>query len=526
MVSRNSQYFEINGSQVSNNVDLQKCKNDSGVKKWIGGRFIVSSGTREFDELLGGGISLGSLTLLQSDNFTDYANTFISYQMAEALSMEHKVILITDTVDIINQIQKLPYNINLGAMSKVNSSSSDVGNSNSVSKSNDCNLSENLKIAWQYEKYINNVNNSYSTGSNLVSVTPINSSFGRNNSRHVNPFNTERDSVDNRKMSEELKNTFCCSYDLSRRLQSELLENSNLETTYYDNKPDDEVNIFESIIRKISIFLNDSISNHIVRIFIPNLEKLLDFSNYSLTSKQFAQSFLRLKHIIRDSPTQSTLTVSCHLPSVPTTISTYLSQISDNVLHIESFAGRCNSVPYEFKDFHGLLLVKRLQCIGVLAPHRPRYDRYGLKRDRRKLHIEPLHMPPEESRTFGTSSPDTHLNSKSVKPNASGLINSVALSHSSIPDAAVSVSGVETSQKNQKIHLQLETSSFSANINQKQRVESSSIDDSKKKTIAESFAAAKIKRESLKLGLTNSKATTSTSSDKVDCPSTKRDLDF
>ena len=24
--------------------------------------------------------------------------------------------------------------------------------------------------------------------------------------------------------------------------------------------------------------------------------------------------------------------------------------------------------------------------------------RYGLKRDRRKLHIEPLHLPPEESR--------------------------------------------------------------------------------------------------------------------------------
>jgi hypothetical protein len=33
-----------------------------------------------------------------------------------------------------------------------------------------------------------------------------------------------------------------------------------------------------------------------------------------------------------------------------------------------------------------------------MAPHRSSACRFGLKRDRRKLHIEPLHLPPEDSR--------------------------------------------------------------------------------------------------------------------------------
>lgn len=33
-----------------------------------------------------------------------------------------------------------------------------------------------------------------------------------------------------------------------------------------------------------------------------------------------------------------------------------------------------------------------------MIPYRPSAAKYGLKRDRRKLHVEPLHLPPEDSR--------------------------------------------------------------------------------------------------------------------------------
>ena len=48
----------------------------------------------------------------------------------------------------------------------------------------------------------------------------------------------------------------------------------------------------------------------------------------------------------------------------------------------------------------------------VLSCHQPKGQRFGLMRDRRKLHIEPLHLPPEESRAQGSSGTDARLEAK------------------------------------------------------------------------------------------------------------------
>lgn len=53
-------------------------------------------------------------------------------------------------------------------------------------------------------------------------------------------------------------------------------------------------------------------------------------------------------------------------------------------------------MPVEFRDFLGFFLVHKVQQVGQLASTRPTYERYGIKRDRRKLYIEPLHLPPED----------------------------------------------------------------------------------------------------------------------------------
>ena len=75
-----------------------------------------------------------------------------------------------------------------------------------------------------------------------------------------------------------------------------------------------------------------------------------------------------------------------------------LDSLADTVLQVDSFAGREGSVPIEFRFFCGFFLVHKLQQLGSVTPHRPSACRYGLKRDRRKLRVEPLHLPPEESR--------------------------------------------------------------------------------------------------------------------------------
>ena len=113
-----------------------------------------------------------------------------------------------------------------------------------------------------------------------------------------------------------------------------------------------------------------------------------------------------------------------------------LRQVSDTVLSVESFAGRTHSVPYEFKDFQGFLVVHKLQQYGSMAPFRPPGTRFGLKRDRRKLHIEPLHLPPEESRAFSTTGgaapvPSAGNTGSGAVGSGSGAGDSVHLHHES-----------------------------------------------------------------------------------------------
>jgi hypothetical protein len=91
-----------------------------------------------------------------------------------------------------------------------------------------------------------------------------------------------------------------------------------------------------------------------------------------------------------------------------------LRRTSDYVLAAESFVSRQQyPPPPEFRRFHGLLHVVKS------AHKRPISNIYGLKRDRRKLFIELLHIPPEDYAAGGGST-GSGLRSGAGRP-SSGL---------------------------------------------------------------------------------------------------------
>ena len=86
---------------------------------------------------------------------------------------------------------------------------------------------------------------------------------------------------------------------------------------------------------------------------------------------------------------------------IPRNLYTNLVHIVDNLIGFEEFAGRPTPVPAQFADFSGFLRPLKIQHLGALVAPRPPQLVYGLKRDRRKLHVEPLHLPPEDVRAPG-----------------------------------------------------------------------------------------------------------------------------
>ncbi len=107
---------------------------------------------------------------------------------------------------------------------------------------------------------------------------------------------------------------------------------------------------------------------------------------------------LKLKHLVRNY--RALIIVSLPTNYTSPQLQQISSNISDSCFLIESFVGNHESIASEFKEFCGFFHIQKLSCLGTLTSFRPPGTKFGLKRDRRKLHIEPLHLPPEESRAM------------------------------------------------------------------------------------------------------------------------------
>ena len=137
-----------------------------GAKPWINGGYLVSSGNRQLDELIGGGQALGTLLFIEADCFSSYGETFIGYGLAQALSLGHNVFLGSfDDTASARIVQSLPFNQNLSRAETGDVASDkdkqggdkETHESASEPQTNDPSAAH-LKIAWQYQKYIKDGN--------------------------------------------------------------------------------------------------------------------------------------------------------------------------------------------------------------------------------------------------------------------------------------------------------------------------------------------------------------------------------
>ena len=344
---------------LSPSSDTSKQPSLLGSKPWLNSQSLVSTGLRQLDNILGGGLALGSIFHIdEDDQFGLYSDIVMGYSIAESISTGCITLLVVhDAFDSSRILSSLPYNLSI----------KDVDCSQSVEEIPQAppevlvtEPTTELKIAWQYEKYLNNDTN------------PI---IGK-------PSITNKSST---------KNLYCCSYDLSNRLQSSLTSKSPVYVLSRGERP------LAVVVDEVAAFIEmNSKSNRAIRVFIPHL------GGISCHEQRDAQtillSLLQLKQIVYgvNNPYTS-LVLTTHKSFLGEQLSSSIVRlISDLSISLDSLAGKYQLVAREFGEFLGFLSINKIQHTGQLASIRPLYARYGLKRDRRKLYIEPLHLPPEE----------------------------------------------------------------------------------------------------------------------------------
>jgi elongator complex protein 4 len=120
----------------------------TGIKPWIhNGQSIVSTGHRQLDELIGGGIPLGTINLYLLESCSTYGQTLVNYNIAESVSHNHTTLLIyNDGFEAESLLKSIPYNGTIGSAANQGETEED----NEAAEKAD----HGLKIAWQYEKYL------------------------------------------------------------------------------------------------------------------------------------------------------------------------------------------------------------------------------------------------------------------------------------------------------------------------------------------------------------------------------------
>lgn len=249
---------------------------------------------------------------------------------------------------------------------------------------NEAGTDEGLAIAWQYRKEVQQKRLGYETLS--------------------------------RKSSSSSDNVYCHSFDLSGRLSSQLDIGSVTHRVSVTGTTGG-LRYFALISRHLDRLLAAH-PRSVVRLLLYHADPcVLSVALPLLLTRIRSRGLPVVVLVAVQAWTTATRTTASVSSSSPVWCLRQVQRTCDVVLETEGFAARREyPPPAEFRSLQGLLSVRRAATSIAATAHggghfadqtvskRAAANLYGLKRDRRKLHIQLLHIPPEEFSPDGRGS--------------------------------------------------------------------------------------------------------------------------
>lgn len=341
---------------------------------------IVSTGVPSFDFILGGGLPVGSVILIEEDIYGHHAHLLLRYFLAEGVVTDHQLFLASAKEDPKRILKNLPFPVE---GDKLLAEGSNTGKGTSTTD-------EPMKIAWRYE-----------------SLPKVQSS---STSHHK----------------------FGHSYDLSKTMTTDLLSRVKTETFYLPEELKGEMKShsflcpthqrllqkIEEEIRGGSFLLTENsqpkqnLNRCVLRIGLQSFGSPFwwdqDASDSPDTSTSLCRFLHALRALLRNSLAVAMVTMPVHLLQELVEVRR-LERLCDAAVKIESFAGSEKETNPIFQDYHGLLHIKRLPRLNSLTVSTPDSMDLAFKLKRKKLTIEKLHLPPEFSDSASRPQEDVGL---------------------------------------------------------------------------------------------------------------------
>nr|AGD98726.1 elongation protein 4-like protein [Callorhinchus milii] len=342
------------------------------------GQLLVSTGVPSLDYMLGGGLAVGTLLLIEEDKYESYSWMLLKYFLAEGVVCGHSLYIASARDHPEDIIQELPAPLlDDVAQSTLEEESGNVNSFATASQNS-------MKIAWRYQNL-----------PKVQTALVCSSRFGH----YYDVSKT---------MSVEQQHSVKChSFFLPDEvpLEFDVTKTGDMNFGYIKL-----LRSIQSVVRKEGFdgACPQTKPRNILRIGIHSLGSLLWGEEVGLSenpehSCSLTKFLYALRGLLRTSLSTCIITVPGHLTQNKV-IMGRVRKLSDTVVGLESFNSSERETNPLYKDYHGLLHIRQLPRLNSLICDAPDTKDLAFKLKRKLFTIERLHLPPDLSDTVSRSS--------------------------------------------------------------------------------------------------------------------------
>lgn len=282
----------------------------------------------------GGGCPVGSILLIEEDRYCNYSRVLSKYFLAEGVRRKHGIFLATLEEDPDQLLRSVPRPVeDRDAKTSVDKVTPDE--------------TEDMRIAFRYNQLP--------------------------------------------KVNSEISGSSSTAYDLSTSIAPTDLD--ALHVTCYKDISNGVISSLKNVARQDRYSRSDP--KNLLRICINSFGSPLWYSDSNF-SRTLLTMLYQVRSVVRNTNSVCFVTIPGHLlRTFEPNLMGQIRNLVDCSIEIESFTGSDKEMNPVFKDYHGLLHIRKLSAVDTLAAFCPETNDLAFKLKRKRFVIEKLHLPPE-----------------------------------------------------------------------------------------------------------------------------------
>ncbi|KAI9484374.1 Elongator complex protein 4 [Zychaea mexicana] len=376
------------------------------------GQLLISTGVPSLDDIIGGGLPVGTVLLIKEDRATTYAQLLLKYFLAQGMASGHHCALASRDEEADELLRNLMWLATSGA-------NDDDDDHDAAAKSAARSNAEGdrLKIAWRYAHL-----KKFETGVRQASPSP------QPQTQSSTSGGDGKSSASNGEPK-----PYCSLFDLTKKIPESVLEET--KPTVLDNADgeDDYATLLENI-RKLILENNFSSAipakpNTMRNVLRIGIHSLASPSWQNKSSCDLYKFFHALRGLLRFSFGAAVVTIPAYLYDEAPNFVKRIEHMVDAVVEVESFAGSMvhNDAPYT-QNYHGFFYVHKLPVLNSLLPPSTKLsvlsaggsNDLAFKLRRKRFAIETFHLPPEGGVSERRTEPPPSSETKKKQPKKIG----------------------------------------------------------------------------------------------------------